>query len=84
MLPIQQARFPHPAGMGDHLHFVHQVLRVVCHPHSLVFRIQALLQFLVVGGDAGRAGILVALQGLHAAQGEHEPPRRIHAVRAHA
>ena len=70
--------------MGNHLYLVHQVGGVIRHSVGLVSGVQPLLQFLVVGGDPGRAGVPVALQGLHATQGKHEAPGRVHAIGAHA
>ena len=49
---------------------------------QLVLNDQAALQPGVVRGDASRAGIGVAAQGLYAAQREHEAARRIHEIGA--
>jgi len=62
MPPVQKSRFRHSARMGDYFHFVHQVAGIAGHSLCLVGRIEALLQVFVVCGNAGGAGILVALQ----------------------
>ena len=62
MRPVQLARLRESAGMGDHLHLVHQVAGITGHALRLVCGVQSLLQVLVMGGNAGGAGILVALQ----------------------
>ena len=60
------------AGMGDQADAVANLGDEIHDADGLVLGVEAALQALVVGGDAGRAGVLVALEGLDAAEGEHE------------
>ncbi len=67
--------------MGDHVHFLFHVLLIARHAPGLVFRNQAALQPLIVRGDTGRAGVLVAAERLDTAEREHESPGRGHEIR---
>nr|WP_235901019.1 hypothetical protein [Pontixanthobacter aquaemixtae] len=51
---------------------------------GLVSRIQPALQALVMRGNAGGAGVLVALHRLNASQGKHEPAGRRYEIRTGA
>ena len=70
--------------MRDHAHLLQHVQHIVLDAFRLVPRLQAALQLRVMRGDAGGAGVLVALQCLDAAQGEHEAARAGDEVRTHA
>lgn len=65
-----------PAGMCDRLNFVLHVFHIVPNPFGFVAGMQAALQPGVMGRDPGGAGVLVALEGLNAAQCKHEPSGR--------
>lgn len=80
MLAAQQAGMWHPAGMGDHVHFLVHVFGVVRHPLGFVLDHQAALQLRVMRGDPGRTSVLVATQRLNAAQSEHVATRRVDQV----
>ncbi len=62
--------------MGQLLHFLNQIPMIVGDPFGLVAWDQAALEPGIMGGDARGAGVLVALQRLNAAQGEHKAPGR--------
>ena len=61
-----------------------RILGIAIHPLSLVGYHQALLQIRVVGGDAGRAGVAIALQRLNTAERKHEATGTHHHIGAHA
>ncbi len=84
MKASQSARLRHSAGMGDDADLLAHVQRVLFDAFRLVFRYQSALQFSVVRRNPGRAGVLVALQGLDAAQCKHETARRIDEICANA
>ena len=50
----------------------------------IVVGVQTVLQAGMVGGDARRTGVLVALHGLDTAERKQKTPRRIDKIRAHA
>ena len=70
--------------MGNHPDFVVHVPAIMFNPGRLVCDIQSLLQSRVVRGNTGRAGVLVALQCLDAAKGEHVTPGRDDEIRPEA
>ncbi len=70
--------------MGDNADFVDHVAHIGGDPFCLVGWVKAPLQTLIVCRDAGRAGVLVALQCLDAAQRKHEATRAGHEIGAHA
>ena len=72
MLATKPARLRHAAGMGDHFDMLAHRVGIDCDPFGLVAHNKAALEALLVGGDAGRTGVLVALQRLDTAQREHE------------
>ena len=75
MLPAQEARLGHSAGMRDDLQFFLDAALVIGHADRFGWRIETALQAPVMRGDAGGAGVLVAAHRLYAPQGEHESPR---------
>ena len=70
--------------MRDQADFVFDVFDVVGDAAGFLFGDQSFLQFFIMRGDAGGAGVLVALQRLNAAQREHEAARAGDEVRADA
>jgi hypothetical protein len=62
VLAPQLARFSHPAGMRDKADLVDHIAHVVGDALGFERGVQSLLQARVMSGDAGRAGIPVALQ----------------------
>ena len=75
MGPAQLARLMGPARVGDHPDFPDHALDIVGYADGLVGGVEALLQTGIMGRNASRAGILVALQRLDAAKGQHETAR---------
>src|SRR5690606_25365596 len=72
MLAAQLAWLMHSTGMRNHPHFLHHGLHKISHPLGFVGLHQPTLQLWIVGGDAGRTGVLIALQGLNTAQRKHK------------
>ena len=70
--------------MGDDAHFMMHGFCITLDALGLVGDVEPALQILVVGGDTGRAGVLVALEGLDATQCEHEAARGSDEIGAHA
>ena len=62
VLPAEQSRLPYSAGMGNHLHLMHEIGGVVGNPLGLVGGIKSLLQILIMGRDACGAGVPITLQ----------------------
>src|SRR5258708_7582362 len=72
------------AGVRDHVDLAVHVVGVVRHAQVFLLDHQRALQPLVVRGDAGRAGVLVAAQRLDAAEREHEAARGVDEIGADA
>ena len=70
-------------GMRDDADLVDHIACISCDALGLVGWVQATLQLHIMSGDAGRAGVLVALQGLDAAERKHEATRIVDEVGAH-
>ena len=70
MLALELARVVNTAGVRNHADLLDDIFHVILDPDRLVHGVEALLKPAIVGGDAGRAGVPVALQGLDAAKGE--------------
>ena len=66
---------PDPAGVGDDLYVLDDPLGIGRDALGFDHRHEPLLETLIVGGDPGWAGVLVAFKGLDAAKGKHEAPR---------
>ena len=81
---LQLARVPHAAGVRDHVDLAVHAVGVVGDAQVLLLHHQRALQALVVRGDAGRAGVLVAAQRLDAAEREHEAARGVDEIGADA
>ena len=81
MFAAHLARFCDADGMGDSFHLFVNILRITGHTHVFILHNQALLEPRIMGGNAGGAGILVALQGLNTAQREHKATGRGHKIR---
>ncbi len=84
MIALQRAGMGHPAGMRDCAHLGAHLLHEIFHAHRFFFRVQTALQMPVVRGNAGGAGVLIALQRLDAAKREHKAARGVHGVGAGA
>ena len=84
MISIQITWFAHAAGVSNHAHFVSDVLMIKSDTLGFIFRYQATLQVKIVRSDTSWAGIAIALQGLNAAQCEHEASSGIYEVGPHA
>ena len=68
-------------GRSDHFHQGRdRILVKVINPLRLVGDDQAALPPRIRGRNPGRAGIVVAMKGLHTAQRKHESARRIDPV----
>lgn len=76
--------FVNTAGVGEHTNLVHHVTHIVFDTNRLERRVKTFLQARVMGSDAGRAGVLVAMQGLDAAKCKHETACRGNEVGADA
>ena len=75
MKALQPAGFANAAGMRDDANLVMHLLCVAPDPLGLVGWVETSLQTFIVRRDTGRAGILVTLQRLDAAEGEHVSAR---------
>ena len=62
MLATKFPGMPEAAGVGDHFDLLGQVPRISGNAFGLVLDHQTALQARHMGGDTGRAGILVAAQ----------------------
>ncbi len=67
----------HSATMRDNLHIMLHVEAIIGYSHGLVAGIEAFLQSFVVSCDAGGASILIAFEGLNAAERELEAAGRV-------
>ncbi len=72
VLALQASRLSDTAAVRDHTDAVAHGFCVGRNALAFFFGDETALQFLVVGSDTGGAGVLVALKGLDATQGEHE------------
>ena len=76
MFSIQGSWLRNSAGVSDGFHLLHYRLRIARHTFRLIGHDQAALQLGIVGGNACRTGVLIALQGLNAAKRQHESAGR--------
>ena len=76
MVAHESARMSGAAGVGDQAGAVANFADEILHPHCLVGWVEAALQPGIMGGDAGRAGVLVAFERLDAAKRKHEATGR--------
>ena len=65
MKPFQFTWFLNSTGVGQQTNFIAHVFHIIGNPLCLLGRDQATLQFLVMGGDAGGAGVFITLQSLY-------------------
>ena len=78
----QLVRVIYTAGMSDHPHFSAHGFYEFSYSLGFVFRIKSALEPFVMGGDAGGAGVLIALHGLNTAECKHETSCRGNEIRA--
>ena len=80
----QPARICYTAGMGNHTDIMHHVFHIVLYAHGFIPGHKPALQAFLMRGDAGGAGVFIALHGLNAVQRKHETTRRNNKIRTHA
>ncbi len=84
MPALQLARRCYTAGMSNYTDIMHHVFHIALYAHGFILWREPALQAFLMRGDAGGAGVFIALHGLNAAQRKHETARRNNKIRTHA